>query len=826
LDRHENSPSKPEVRPSEGQTEPDAPAPEPTMGEWLRANGPTLLILGALFVFLYIKFDSEGLWAIAKAAIGLGLVIFVHELGHFLVAKWCDVHVTVFSIGFGPAIPGCSFKWGETTYKLALFPLGGYVQMVGQVDGDESTDEEGVNDPRSYRNKSVGQRMAIISAGVIMNVILAVICFIVVFQGPGKDRKAGVVGATDPGSPAWTEAIPAETQLREIGGIENPYFEDLKIVVMGTGSGERLKIAYRDPRTGKPAVVEVEPRKLPTDPTPVLGIMPAFSTQLELQRFAGRGLSRPVMFQSAAAQASPPLAFGDRIVGTTDPERPSETAPLPADRRLRDPADKSPRKPGEPADFAEFARRMRLLAGQGVKLQVERTDADGKRELKDIWVPAASHVTLGARMEMGPITAVRKGSPGDQPPGDKSNGIQLPATRDANGQSYSFQGDVIEMVEVERPGGRLLRFTNIPAKDLDPAAKVVDPAAAAPVLLGAASLPPLAAAGALAQTFVDTRPLDPARLPDQLREWAREMARAGLQDQREVRLHVRRHNQQDVKQFTKRTLRLRWQGDWEDNHELPMSLSSPLSIPGLGLAYQIKTTVAATEGSGDPSRSLQAGDLIKKYRFSAIVNDKGETEKGSWVELKPEQWARVFMLMQQLPNITEMYLQVERGGKTVELTLKPTPVADWPLAERGLLLEYDTRVQKADSFLGAIGLGLRDTRNSMIQVFQNLRGMIVGRISVENLGGPITIGRVAYYFAGLDFWEFVFFLGLISINLAVINFLPIPVLDGGHMVFLLYEKIRGKPASEGVRVGATYAGLLLLASLMIFVLFLDIKRLL
>src|SRR5437868_401430 len=138
-----------------------ADAPEPTFGEWLRGNGVTLAILGALFFYLYRTFDTDGLWAIAKAALGLGFVIFVHELGHFLVAKWCDVHVTTFSIGFGPAIPGCVFKWGETTYKLALFPLGGYVQMVGQVDGDESTDEEGTTDPRSYRNKSVGQRMAI-----------------------------------------------------------------------------------------------------------------------------------------------------------------------------------------------------------------------------------------------------------------------------------------------------------------------------------------------------------------------------------------------------------------------------------------------------------------------------------------------------------------------------------------------------------------------------------------------------------------------------------------------------------------------------------------
>ena len=75
--------------------------------------------------------------------------------------------------------------------------------------------------------------------------------------------------------------------------------------------------------------------------------------------------------------------------------------------------------------------------------------------------------------------------------------------------------------------------------------------------------------------------------------------------------------------------------------------------------------------------------------------------------------------------------------------------------------------------------------------------MIIGRIAVDNLGGPLTIAYGTYRFAGMDFAEFVFFLGLISINLAVVNFLPIPVLDGGHMVFLIYEKLRGKPASEG-----------------------------
>src|ERR1700730_495071 len=138
-----------------------------------------------------MKFDTDGLIAIAKAALGLSFVVFLHELGHFLAAKSCDVHVTTFSIGFGPAIPGCSFKWGETTYKLALFPLGGYVQMVGQVDGDEGSDGS-EDDPRSFRNKTVGQRMLIISAGVIMNVLFGALCFVAVYRYQGVERPPAI----------------------------------------------------------------------------------------------------------------------------------------------------------------------------------------------------------------------------------------------------------------------------------------------------------------------------------------------------------------------------------------------------------------------------------------------------------------------------------------------------------------------------------------------------------------------------------------------------------------------------------------------------------
>src|SRR6266567_1234324 len=107
----------------------------------------------------------------------------------------------------------------------------------------------------------------------------------------------------------------------------------------------------------------------------------------------------------------------------------------------------------------------------------------------------------------------------------------------------------------------------------------------------------------------------------------------------------------------------------------------------------------------------------------------------------------------------------------------------------------------------------------------NLSRLLSGRISAKSLGGPIEIAAQAFSFAGENLAEFSLFLGMISINLAVVNFLPIPVLDGGHMVFLIYEKLRGRPPSEGVRIAATYLGLAFILSLMVFVFYLDIKRL-
>ena len=92
------------------------------------------------------------IYAVVLVALGLGFVIFIHELGHFLLAKWNGVKVEKFSIGFGPTIFG--FRRGETEYVLAAIPLGGFVKMLGEGAEDEQNKS---TDPRAYPNKSVGR---------------------------------------------------------------------------------------------------------------------------------------------------------------------------------------------------------------------------------------------------------------------------------------------------------------------------------------------------------------------------------------------------------------------------------------------------------------------------------------------------------------------------------------------------------------------------------------------------------------------------------------------------------------------------------------------
>ena len=250
---------------------------------------------------------------------------------------------------------------------------------------------------------------------------------------------------------------------------------------------------------------------------------------------------------------------------------------------------------------------------------------------------------------------------------------------------------------------------------------------------------------------------------------------------------------------------------------------SPASVASLGLAIPVDAVVAAVVPDGPAAQAgIVAGDRIAK---ATIVEPGEEPDPAAGIELSPQQpsWPVVAAVLQQLPAGTSLMLAVtSAGGDRREVRLEPSPAADRFVTDRGLVFEPVYETIRASSFGDALGRGFRKAKEDLSMVYGFLGKLSKQEISPRLLGGPIEIAKQAGRSANEGFGRLLLFLTMLSANLAVVNFLPIPVLDGGHMVFLAYEWIRGKPPSEGVVVVLSYLGLALILSLMFFVFGLDL----
>lgn len=159
------------------------------------------------------------------SVLGIGLLIFMHELGHFLAARLFHVRVETFSLGFGPRIAG--WRRGETDYRISAVPLGGYVKMAGEY-GD--FDDEAVLDPDDLASKPIWQRFVIFSGGVVVNFLLAFVIFPIAF-GSGVPFMAPFVGAITPGGPAWQAGMLDGDEIIAVNGAAVYGFNDVNLEI-------------------------------------------------------------------------------------------------------------------------------------------------------------------------------------------------------------------------------------------------------------------------------------------------------------------------------------------------------------------------------------------------------------------------------------------------------------------------------------------------------------------------------------------------------------------------------------------------------------------
>ncbi|MGE0761026.1 MAG: site-2 protease family protein [Pirellulaceae bacterium] len=685
---------------------------------------------------------AQTIITVLKVAIGLGFVIFVHELGHFLVAKACGVKCEKFYIGFDFPMPFglpsrlFRFQWGETEYGMGVFPLGGYVKMLGQDDNPLNAEEEAARtrmaggesgtgpstataavapatrtyeiDPRSYTAKAVWQRMLIISAGVIMNLIFAVIFAAFAYRS-GVSYTPCEIGQVVPGGPAWTAGIEPGMRIVQIGKEGEPreslrFDFDLRQSVYAHGDGSDLHLLLRD-NQGQEVWKSLRPVTIREgwESRSNIGISPMLTLQLAPEQFAAK--------ESAAAQASPPLQGNDRVVAVDGQQL---------------------------SDQLDLQTYLATYPDKAIQLTVQRQSLTGDAGSPvEVRVPAQPLVDVGLVMEYGPIAAIRPDSPAARA------GLKV--------------GDRIQAV------------------------------AGQPVV-------------------------DAMLLPEMLRPF----------HGRDVELTVERAGAAEPVAVTV-TLTPPTSYSWF------AMFGCPMASDALGAAYDVERTVrAVVPGSPAEKAGFQPGDVVTAMEFAwgpGKTQSKPLPGHDTVVPLDDKQytWPTCFAAMQQMESDEVIKLIYERGGKAATASMTPVPIAAFN-PDRGFRFQAASEIHQEQRWSAAIQLGARQTWEDAFRVVGMLKNLVTGRVSVANLGGIGSIAYVAGAEAKQGTARLLIFLTMLSANLAVLNFLPIPALDGGHMMFLLYEGIFRKPVNERLQVALTIVGVTCLLGLMIFVNAMDFTR--
>ena len=181
----------------------------------------------------------------------LGVLIFFHELGHFLVARLLGVGVETFSLGFGPKI--ISKKIGITDYRISAIPLGGYVKMVGE---QPDADLDPADIPLSFTHKHVFKRILIVAAGPFFNILLALIIFYGIFQISGMLILKPSIGEVNEGTPAYRTGLKKGDLVVSIDGVNISSWEDMAKMIT-TSKGNPLSISVL--RDNSVYIVDVTP---------------------------------------------------------------------------------------------------------------------------------------------------------------------------------------------------------------------------------------------------------------------------------------------------------------------------------------------------------------------------------------------------------------------------------------------------------------------------------------------------------------------------------------------------------------------------------------
>ena len=678
-------------------------------------NAAALAVAIGLFIY-WVSTNVERAANVILALVGLGVVIIVHELGHFVAGKLSDIKVEAFAVGFGPVVLGVKkvrnflrfrilptilvkkndptgqgllcfripirCKAGETEYQLRIFPVGGFVKLLGQEDigADKPSD-----DPRSFLNKPIWKRMIVGAAGVTFNIIMAIAFFVVVFT-IGIKMPPAVVGDVVSGYPAEKAGLKSGDEIIQVNSKTNIDFSSVAFAAALSGKNEpiNLKVKRIDGTIQDFAVAAEE---LLGTGYKGFGILPAMSLEIaKVQRpkqlYKESGLKAgDVLVAVGRDKIEQYWQFNTKLQKIFEPnislafQRPSQAEPIVQTFHL----DFTPtlEYKGQddlvPAHICGLIPRLKIISVELPEINEVLQEGDIIVRAADTGNPTYKELrqitTAHADKELG-LTVLRN---------DELIETTVTPKRRADGRAVIGIGVGLDVDNVGLEAGN-----------------------------------PVVAAVSDVNMF---------SWPQDLPRGARIISIAG----------------KEVKNY-----------------------------------FDIATVLEAKKGK---TVKVEYSGALGSKKFDFVV-----PAKGNFVQTRAQ-------LSQELP-------------------FKPLK-----------------RLYRATGPADAVKMGCRKTVEFIVQTYMTLKGLIVGSVSPKGLMGPVgMIAASSRIIAEREFMMYFYFMGLISACLAVMNFLPLPILDGGLVVLLIIEKIKGSPVHTRAQEWLTYAGLAIIGALFIMITYNDIIR--
>lgn len=691
---------------------------------------------------------------------GFGLIVFVHELGHFVAARWAGIRVLAFAIGFGPALvsyrKGLGLRRGTsegeyrkrleamsrerpgeaetsrgvvdgispTEYRLNVLPFGGYVKMLGQEDLDPGAVSAAAD---GYQRCVPWKRMVVISAGVVMNVVFAGALFCLVYLA-GKPSEPAVVGGTYPDSPAsrTVAANAAEAGVSEPGlmagdrivsvdGRAAREFNDALVSTAMSDPGESVEFVVRRPGVEKALVFRMKPETSAFTGLLEVGIDASRSSRL----FGAKSEEERSLLERELARAGVIAKPGMRLVSVDGAAA------------------------GD--DLGALIRASRGSGGRPLRLEFEGL---GGERLESVVKPRPMLQTALVTRAKGTKAPVEHllGLVGvmkvaEAKPGENAYAVGL------------REGDVFA-----RLGN--LEYPSV-AKGMDEIQAHAGKHIPIVVLRKEAS-------GAVSEVAIDGVVKRDGRIGFSVGDTSRESGMMAL----------------------------------------PIAVEG--AAAGRGLVTVPGTTVVAVDGRAIGSLG-EMREALREETREAFAGGRGAVVP---VSLK---------------------LPAAGSGNERSATVSWSLAVEDVRALHGLgwespipsgLFEPAMVVRRASGPVEAVEFGLSDTKRVMATTYLTFLRLFQQSVKIEHLKGPVGIAHIGTMVANRGLVQLLFFMALISVNLAVINFLPLPIVDGGQFLLLVAEQIRGRPVPASVQNGLTLAGLVLIGSVFLVVTFNDVRHLL